>query len=333
MPVSVNCGRRSAVATPTSALAAIRFCSASATSGRCPSTAAGSPGGTAGGDPCCSGLTGTLNEGAGCPQRIASACASSARAGDVLLLRHGRLELRLRLVQDNQAHQPGADLDAQQPDLLLIGDDSPGEGVRLRVEQAQRVVALRHVGLHGQPDHRLLVRRRGRLRIGRLQRSPDASPDVDLVAQIERHEPVVVRGGGPDGRAGQRTGAIRGRVLATDDRIERDGWQEKAGRQRQRAGLSTRATACRASDWTRGCRDQGVESRFAIEPPPVRRDRPALRQARESEGRRRLEGGTRVLRSDHAAARGQGEGRDRDQHPEHAKAFATHRRVCEARLA
>ena len=71
---------KSAGATPICALAATRFCSASATSGRRTRSWAGKPGGTSGGEASCSGLAATLNNGAGRPQRIASACSWSARA-------------------------------------------------------------------------------------------------------------------------------------------------------------------------------------------------------------------------------------------------------------
>ena len=43
-------------------------------------------------------------------------------AGTVLLLRKRRLELGLRLIQNNRARKPGPDLDAQDPDLFLIDD-------------------------------------------------------------------------------------------------------------------------------------------------------------------------------------------------------------------
>jgi hypothetical protein len=242
-----------------------------------------------------------------------------SRASDVLPLGLRRLELRLRLVEDDQARKPGPDLDTQKPDLFLIRDDRLVQDFRLRIEQTQRVVELRDVGLHGQPDHRLVVKRCDGLRSGGLKRSPDAAPDVELVRQVDRNEPVVDRRAGLHRRARQRTRPIPGQALAPHGRIDRDRWIAKAG-----SHAGERARLVDARDSLPNClirgighRDQRVEIGIAIEPPPLFRNGRLF-----SSGRRRLEGGglldrrTRVLRPDHAAAETSG-GRQRCGTPKH----------------
>jgi hypothetical protein len=81
--VSMKRGKNSAVATPIWALVVTRYCSASATSGRRIKSWAGKPGGNAGGVLSCSGLAAPANEGAGWPQRIATACPQARCAGRI----------------------------------------------------------------------------------------------------------------------------------------------------------------------------------------------------------------------------------------------------------
>ncbi len=71
----------------------------------------------------------------------------------VPLLGECGLELGLRLIQDDLAHEPAFELDREQANLLPICRDVFGEDLGLGVQRAKRVIEAGHVGLDREPNH------------------------------------------------------------------------------------------------------------------------------------------------------------------------------------
>src|SRR2546425_9436885 len=62
-----------------------------------------------------------------------------------------------------------------------------------RSQRAKAVVELGHIGLDRQPDQAGVIGGRRGLGPSRFERKAHAAPDVELVGQIERDQPVVDR--------------------------------------------------------------------------------------------------------------------------------------------
>ena len=110
-------------------------------SGRRASTAAGRPGGTAGErtafqrigrDTECGGWLSTQNR--------QGVLIVGARPLKLLLLRERRLQLRLRLIEDDGARETGPDLHPEQAHLLLVRPDGLVYDFELGIEHAHGVV-------------------------------------------------------------------------------------------------------------------------------------------------------------------------------------------------
>ena len=174
----------------------------------------------------------------------------------------------------DRADEPGLELDGEDADLLPIGRDVVRQDLELGVQRAKAVVELGHIGLDRQPDHEgLIVGRRG-LGPGRGERLPHAAPDVDLVGQSDRDQPVVDVDAASYPPARDPAFAVRGGAEVCVGGIEGDGREEKtAGRAGERAGLVDAGDRL-AEGLVRCARgpDELIELRFAIEPPPLSGD-------------------------------------------------------------
>ena len=82
---------------------------------------------------------------------------------------------------------------AHQPHLLLAQVHRAGDGGDFRVERAEREIVLRDVGLQREQD---VVERGERglgVGAGAFETAPDAAPQINFVAQIERRAERVGR--------------------------------------------------------------------------------------------------------------------------------------------
>src|SRR3989449_11097080 len=140
---------------------------------------------------------------------------------------------------------------------------------------------------------------------GRFERTAHAAPDVELVGQIERDQPVVDRDALCHLPAGDGALAVPRGAEVCEARVGGDGREEKAGRDAsERAGLvdARHRLAKGLVRCSRG-RDEPIELGVAIELPPLSRDvRSRLAVCLRFEVSRLLDRRPRVVRSHHAAA-------------------------------
>ena len=214
-------GRNSEIDTPTSALAATTFCSASRMSGRRSSSCAGTPAGT------CGGVV-LLEQ--RLPARDRSGLAAEQHRESVLDFDDAPLELgdrrrrgrerRLRAQHAELRVDAAGELALEQVAHLGERVDVLVRDLELEIEPEQLEVARRDVA--HQRQHDAAPERLGRvqLRARGLVRAPDPAPDVDLPGHARREQERVVARRAGRGQAEHGVHAARRVELAVDLREE-----------------------------------------------------------------------------------------------------------------